>query len=57
MKAYKVTTYNSDIEGKAWYKNNKEYYYTSKEKAEAKANEYNDGTWTKAYVEEITIEE
>ena len=56
MKVYKVTTYNSDIEGKAWYKG-AEYYYTTKEKADAKANEYKDGTWTDAKVEEITIEE
>ena len=31
MKAYKVTTYNSDIEGKNWSEG-KVYYYTTKEK-------------------------
>ena len=56
MKAYKVTTYNSDIEGKNWSEG-KAYYYTTKEKAEAKADEYRDGTWTNAKVEEITVEE
>lgn len=56
MKAYKVTTYNSDIEGRNWSKGT-EYYYTIKEKAEAKADEYRDGTWTDAKVEEITVEE
>lgn len=55
MKAYKVTTYTTDMEGRAWYRG-KEYYYTTEAKAKAKANEY-DGRWAKAEVEEITVEE
>ena len=55
MKAYKLTVYNTDIEGKAWYKVN-EYYYTTREAAEAVADLF-DERWTRGEVEEIFIRE
>lgn len=55
MKAYKLTVYNTDMEGKAWHKVN-EYYYTTREAAEAVADLF-DERWTRGEVEEILIRE
>ena len=55
MKAYKLTVYNTDMEGKAWYKAS-ESYYTTREAAEAVADLF-DERWTRGEVEEILIRE
>ena len=55
MQIYKVTVYEGDCEGKKWELTG-EYYFRSKAKAKAKAEEKN-GFLTDAYVEEVTLDE
>lgn len=55
MRAYKLTVYNTDMEGKTWYKAS-ESYYTTREAAEAVADMF-DERWTRGEVEEILIRE
>lgn len=56
MKAYKVTVYTTDMEGKTWHRG-AEYYYTTEEKAKAKAEAVYKKGWVEAKVEAITVEE
>ena len=55
MQIYKVTVYEGDCEGKKWELIG-EYYFKSKAKAEAKAEEKK-GFLTDADVKEVTLDE